>query len=196
MRKSLKQKRDKVAFEEAKKQLISFHKEESKHRLDIFYFDEMGVSLTPSIPYGWQQKGERILLPSKRSENQTVLGFINRQLKNQFFLFRGAANSEVVVECFNAFTKTLTKKTVVVLDNATPHTSRHFKKNQKEWESKGLFLFFIPPYSPELNLIERLWKEIKYSWLKPQFICNQINLENQLVDVLKGIGTKFTISFV
>ena len=123
----------------------------------------MGVNLTTSVPYGWQIKGQRILLPTKRSENQTVLGFVNKQLENQFFLFKGAANSKVVVECFNQFVDTLTKKTVVLLDDATPHTSKLFQSHQEVWKEKGLYLFFIPPYSPELNLLERLWKEIKYS---------------------------------
>ena len=125
-----------------------------------------------------------------------MLGFVNKQLENQFFLFKGTANSKVVVECFNQFVDTLTKKTVVLLDNARPHTSKLFQSHQEVWKEKGLYLFFIPPYSPELNLIEKLWNEIKYSWLKPQFIIDEIELENQLVDVLKNIGTKFTISFV
>ena len=196
MRKSLKHERNEDAFEHAKRHLEALHEQETEQRLDVFYFDEMGVNLTPSVPYGWQIKGQRILLPTKRSENQTVLGFVNKQLENQFFLFKGAANSKVVVECFNQFVDTLTKKTVVVLDNATPHTSKLFQSHQEVWKEKGLYLFFIPPYSPELNLLERLWKEIKYSWLKTQFIIDEIELENQLVDVLKNIGTKFTISFV
>ena len=173
----------------------TLHKQGKEQVLDVFYFDEMGVSLTPSVPYGWQMKGERILMPSKRSENQTVLGFVNKQLRNQFFLFKGAANSKVVVECFNQFAETLTKKTVVVLDNATPHTSEFFRSHQQAWKEKGLYLFFIPAYSPELNIIERLWKEIKYSCLKPQSIFNETELENQLMEILKNIGTKFNISF-
>ncbi len=196
MRRSLKHKRDPDAFQQAQEELIELHKHESEGDIDIFYFDEMGASLTPSVPYGWQQKGQRILLPSVRSENQTVLGFVNKQLDSQFFLFKGAANSKVAVHCFDAFAESLDKKTFVVLDNATIHTSKLFMDNQERWEKKGLFLFFIPPYCPELNLIERLWKEVKYSWLKPQFINDLETLQKQLIQILTSIGTEFTVSFV
>ena len=49
MRKSLKHKRDEEAFEQAKRHLKTLHKQEKEHVLDVFYFDEMGVSLTPSV---------------------------------------------------------------------------------------------------------------------------------------------------
>lgn len=35
------------------------------------------------------------------------------------------------------------------------------KAQQKQWEKKGLYLFFLPTYSPKLNLIEAEWHQIK-----------------------------------
>ncbi|NER02300.1 MAG: hypothetical protein F6K17_06475 [Okeania sp. SIO3C4] len=35
------------------------------------------------------------------------------------------------------------------------------KVKTKEWEQKGLYVFFQPTYSPELNLIEVEWHQIK-----------------------------------
>ncbi|WP_286817950.1 transposase [Desulfobacter sp. UBA2225] len=40
-----------------------------------------------------------------------------------------------------------------------------FKSQIGTWEERGLFLYFIPKYSPQLNLIEILWKHIRYFWL-------------------------------
>lgn len=196
MRRSLKNQRDQELFENAQSDLQHHHYQEDKELIDVYYFDEMGINLIPSVPYGWQQKGERIELPSTRSRNQTVLGFMNKKLKFYPYLFEGAANTDVVIECFDRFVEHIEKETIVVLDNASIHRSNRFMDKQEEWKQKGLKLFFIPPYSPELNLIERLWKEIKYNWLKPQFIKTKKQLENQLLYVLKNIGEKFTISFV
>jgi len=39
------------------------------------------------------------------------------------------------------------------------------KEKLAQWEEKGLFLFFLPTYSPHLNPIEILWRFIKYKWL-------------------------------
>src|SRR6056297_1564236 len=33
------------------------------------------------------------------------------------------------------------------------------------WEGRGLSIYRIPPYSPELNLIERFWQKLKYQWM-------------------------------
>jgi hypothetical protein len=43
----------------------------------------------------------------------------------------------------------------VVLDNAPQHTSSNaFKAKQLAWEQQPLFIHYLPPYSPEVNLIE------------------------------------------
>jgi transposase len=49
--------------------------------------------------------------------------------------------------------------------NTLEHEIALFDK-QEEWREKGLSLFFLPTYSPELNLIEILWRFIKYQWLE------------------------------
>jgi transposase len=65
------------------------------------------------------------------------------------------------VAVFDEFSLTIKKKTVVVIDNASVHTSALFKQNIEKWEKRGLFLKYLPTYSPELNLIEILWRFIK-----------------------------------
>lgn len=116
MRRSLKQKRDEVLFAFFQQELEHLHKLEAEGEIDVFYFDEAGVNLTPVIPYAWQQKNERYELPSRRSQNLTILGFMNQQSQCHSFLFEGAANSEIVMACMEAFAEQLRKKTVVVLD--------------------------------------------------------------------------------
>ena len=54
---------------------------------------------------------------------------------------------------------------MVVLDNASIHHSAAFDNRLEQWAEQGLLFYFLPPYCPELNLIEKLWKMIKYHWL-------------------------------
>ena len=75
-------------------------------------------------------------------------------------------NSDVVIVCIDKFSETLEKKTVLVLDNSSIHTNNAFLDKQEEWKEKGLTLFFLPTYSPQLNIIEILWLFIKYQWLE------------------------------
>ncbi len=60
----------------------------------------------------------------------------------------------------------------------------------------GFTLYFIPPYSSELNLIERLWLEVKYRWLDyPSYFASLNNLRTALDETLALIGTKYVVTF-
>src|SRR5659263_649697 len=56
------------------------------------------------------------------------------------------------------------------------------------WEKEGL-------YSPELNLIEILWRRIKYQWLSFDAYLSFQNLKERLLDVLQNVGVKYDIIF-
>lgn len=60
------------------------------------------------------------------------------------------------------------RKTVIVLDNASIHRSGMMKEMRPIWERRGLFLFYLPPYSPHLNIAETLWRILKGKWIRPQ----------------------------
>ena len=54
---------------------------------------------------------------------------------------------------------------MVVVDNAPIHTSDDFAEQKLLWQAQDLAVKFIPPYCPEFNLIELLWRKIKYEGL-------------------------------
>jgi transposase len=49
----------------------------------------------------------------------------------------------------------------MVLNNYSLHKTHFVRDKEKEWEAQGLYLFFLPPDSSELNLIEGEWHQIK-----------------------------------
>jgi len=163
--------------------------------LTSFFFDEMGISLTPTVPYAWQPIGEWIEIPSSRSKQINVMGVLNYESKLRCCVVEGSINSECVIGYFDQLSETLTKKTVVVIDNAPVHTSNDFQNQIEEWEEKGLYFYFLPPYSPELNLIEILWRMIKQHWLPLSSYESYRNLFDGLCDVLQRVGTELTIDF-
>ncbi|MDO9200584.1 MAG: transposase, partial [Hydrogenophaga sp.] len=86
------------------------------------------------------------------------------------------------------------KLTVVVLDNASIH--HHIDPNTlEEWMVRDRFiLLFLPPYSPELNLIEILWKQAKYHWRSFATWAKQ-DLLQEVQALFGGFGTKFKLSY-
>jgi len=63
------------------------------------------------------------------------------------------------------------------------------------WQKEGLYLKFLPPYCPELNLIEILWRKIKYEWLPLDAYQSFKTMTEALFEVIGGIGSKYRITF-
>ncbi len=139
--------------------------------------------------------GQTIEIPAAKSKRLNVLGFFNTDNALLPFSVYGSVNTETVIVCFDAFSETIKKKTVVVIDNAPIHRSQAFSERLPIWEKKGLFLKFLPAYSPELNLIEMLWRFIKYSWLPFSAYVNFATLVEAVEDILVLVGSKYTIAF-
>src|SRR5438552_17337004 len=66
VRKSLKSLRDPEAFERCKRALEALQKQETNGKIDLYYCDEAGFALDPTIPYAWQEAGEVIELPPRK----------------------------------------------------------------------------------------------------------------------------------
>jgi transposase len=100
-----------------------------------------------------------------------------------------------VIDFFDDFAKQIKKTTVVILDNASIHTSKLFKEQIHKWKELGLQLLFLPPYSPELNKIEILWKHMKYHYHKLEAYTSFDNLHDHVKNLLKGYGILYDINF-
>lgn len=70
--------------------------------------------------------------------------------------------------------------TVVVLDNAGFHKAKHIRDKESLWRAKGLFLRYLPPYSPQLNPIEACWRVLK-GFLMPRRLYTSLKDLNDAV---------------
>ena len=166
-----------------------------KSAFDLWYYDEAGVTLQPSLPYAWQRVGQRLELASAHGPRQNVLGFFNLYHQFHAFAFQGSIDANTVSHGFDLFRQQQQKPALVVVDNAPIHTREDFEEELDRWQKDDLYVKFLPPYCPELNLIELLWRKIKYEWLPLDAYLNFKTLTASLFDVLKGIGSKYRITF-
>lgn len=121
---------------------------------------------------------------------------MNRKNELHPYLFDQSINTAVVAACLNDFCKKIEKKTVVVMDNSSIHRSEEFEEYIARWKKKGLIIKYLIPYAPELNLIEILWRHIKYFWLPfSAYQCMEA-LREALEHILKDFGSKYQITFV
>ena len=154
--------------------------------------------MEPNIPYGWQKKGETIELESTRSPNLSALGFLTKDNTLVPYLIDSSVDRFVVVEVFEDFLSALdpTRRKVIVIDNAPTHVSEFFQLHEEHWkEQYNTDLFPLPTYSPELNLIEILWRFVKYKWLPWEAYQAIEKLQDEVWNIFLNVGEEFTISF-
>jgi len=97
--------------------------------------------------------------------------------------------------CFNQFSQHLNKPVFIMLDNAKIHTSHQFEEMIPLWRKKKLFVHYLPSYSPELNLIENLWRFIKYSWFPSYAYLSFEALVENGESILRNFGSEWIINF-
>ena len=156
------------------------------------------------MPYGWQEKGGQLKIPSVKSKRINVLGFMNRANDLFYYPVIGFVTSDTVIEVFEDFTTEMEdskyssndRYTIVMVDNASIHTSHKFREKIADWMiEKKLIVCFLPTYSPELNLIEILWRKVKYEWLNLLSIMSFKEFEQEVKDVFDSFGQEYRISF-
>lgn len=124
-----------------------------------------------------------------------MLGFLKPNHHLVPYMVEGKVDSAVVVECFEQFSQQIDKRTYVLIDNAPVHRSREFIDQIPKWVKRGLIVKYLPSYAPELNLIEILWRFMKYHWLPFSAYASFQCLLEAVEDILIRFGTDYTISF-
>lgn len=162
--------------------------------IDLFFADETGFNLVPYIPYGWQPIGKQTTIRSSKDHVCNLLGFLTRKGELKVWSTPKSINSDFVIECIDELADQVERPTVVVLDNAPWHASAKVKNKEKEWNEKDLYLFFLPTYSPHLNLIELLWRKIKYEWLKAEDYLSAKKLKEALKYIITKYDDEFSIN--
>lgn len=181
----------------ARQELEQLNGQADQGEIDLIYFDQSGFNLWAKVVYAWQKRGERIVVPVTRSKQQNVLGFMWHGCQRfESFVFEGSIDAGVVIDCFDRVAATLRRATVIVIDNAPMHTSADFEEKIEEWAERGLTIYRLPSYSPELNRIEMLWQKIKYDWLSWEAYKSAASLRQELDKVLSQIGSKYHVIFV
>lgn len=195
IRKRVKGEPDPAIYQQRKEALAILIQEDEEGIIDLRYFDESGFCLVPYIPYAWQEQGETLSIPSGHSKRLNVLGFMNKRNELEAYTIEGSVDSAVVIHFFNEFCQTIEGPTVVVVDNASIHRSEVFQEELPKWEQQGLLVFYLPEYSPELNLIEILWRFIKYEWIEFWAYDNFASLVQYVEGVIRGFGIQYKINF-
>jgi transposase len=107
---------------------------------------------------------------------------------------RCSSTSEISIGFFGELVKTVTKPLVIARDNVSIHRARTIQPALKLLEKKGITLKFLPPYSPELIRIEKLWWLMKHRWMALTRRTKE-ELEQAVDRVLASFSDEFKMKF-
>jgi len=143
------------------------------------YIDESGIEMSICKDRGWGKKSKKLV--GKKSgkyyqRTNIIAGYVNKKsIAPRVF------NDSCTTELFNSWVKHFLIKELVagqfvIMDNASFHKSQRTKELI---ESVGCKIIFLPPYSPDLNPIEKFWANMK-RWIK-----ERISDYTQLYDAIR-----------
>lgn len=137
------------------------HRQRRLRRRKVWFLDETGVNLSLRRTFGRSVGGSRAFgnVPKNYGAGITILGAMRRDGQLATLEVRGATD-ELVMLFFirEVLSAVLEKGDVVVLDNLTSHKTRQV---QAAFAALGVEVWYLPPYSPDLNPIELCWSKFK-----------------------------------
>ena len=142
----------------------------SKDENDPIYFADATHPQHNSVPsYGWIKKGQEKELKANCGRRRlNINGAINIETLEPTTGFYDTINADSTIDLFSKIeAKHPNAKTIyIIVDNARYYRSRLLKEYT---EGTKIKLIFLPPYSPNLNLIERYWKFFKKKVLNNRY---------------------------
>ena len=153
--------------------------------------DEAGFGRINKTKYCWCEKGVRPSVPCHHiREYRYAYGAIEPLTGDSFFYVMPYCNTV----CMNLFLEELSKKysedmIVLCCDGAAWHKSSTLEV------PKNVILQYIPPYTPEMNPIEQIWKEIRKRGFRNEVFGTLEKVVDRLCDTIRSL-TSDTVSSI
>ena len=130
---------------------------------EAFYEDEVDIHLNPRIGRDWMLPGtQKTVLTPGQNQKHYLAGALNTRTGQVLWVGNGRKNSYLFLLLLQRLREAFprARKLHVVLDNYGIHSSRLVQRALTEEFGGRIMLHFLPPYSPDHNRIERLWREL------------------------------------
>lgn len=128
---------------------------------NIKFLDEFGVHLGMTRLFGRADPSQRVVEATLgySGTHYTVVAALSLKAVSAPMILEGAMN-RLVFESYieSELAPTLKRGDIVIMDNLSAHKS---EKARLSIEARGARLEFLPPYSPDLNPIEKCWSKVK-----------------------------------
>lgn len=160
-----------------------------KGEIELYFGDAVHLIYGAELGYCWCVERQEVKSAYGR-KRFNVMGAYNAVTSETTVVSNDTyITSTEIIELFQLLReKNGDKKVVIILDNARYQKCKLVQENANKY---GIIIEYLPSYSPNLNLIERLWK-----WLRKKCLCNKYkeNFQefcNDILDTLSKTSNEF-----
>ena len=165
--------------------------EEKPESEEVLFIDAVHPEHNTMAAYGWIKRGQKRKLQTNSGRQRLNLhGAINAETLDVTVIESKTVDAGSTIDLLETLNQKypLSSRLHIILDNAR----YHYSKVVKDWveENDRINLVFLPVYSPELNLIERLWRFFKKNVLYNKYHENLNTFREASIEFFQGIGQR------
>ncbi len=182
--------------------------------IDLYFLDESGFAPTLPPGYTWARVGTRAIVPyvAPQGRRVNVLGALAPAGPHPRLAYQsrtGKIDSAAFLEFLWRDVATLPaapehlppgyrrdRPCVIVLDNYSVHRSAVVKEVLPALAAAGVTFFYLPPYSPEFNAIEPLWRHVKHEDMPVRSYDTADALKTAVDDILDDHAARLVHSTI
>lgn len=153
----------------------------------IYFGDEAGVRSDHHAGTTWAPKGRTPVVSSTGARfGMNLVSAVSAQGEFRFMVAKGKVGAKVFVEFLRRLLHKAARPIFLIVDGHPAHKAKMVKKFLAQHEGE-LRLFFLPPYSPELNPDERVWNDLKNNTIGRKVITGPDELKREVLNDLRSI---------
>ncbi|WP_200861592.1 IS630 family transposase [Methylohalobius crimeensis] len=159
-----------------------------QEKAEIHWGDETGVLSVEHHPRGYAPEGKTpvLVLPQSGRIRINLIASITAQGKVRFMCYTGPFSADPMIRFLRRLIRGAERKVFLILDNHKVHHSRKVR----DWIAKypeRIELFFLPPYSPDLNPDEYLNADLKARLHAGEPVKDGTHLKRKVLSHLRSI---------
>lgn len=183
-----------MAFDQARQDISRLRAQAQAGEIELAYVDEAGFAQTHPNRSAWTPVGEQHRIHAARGKRLNVVAALLSSGKVFSAKLWCTFNAKLFIGFVGLLQKQTDKPLTIILDNASIHKAKAIAPHLKYLRSQGVTLYFLPPYSPELNRIEKLWHLMKHTWMAVKH-RDPSTLEADVDEILNNFGTTYNMAF-
>ncbi len=161
--------------------------EAKKLKAKIFFEDEAGIRSDFHAGTTWGEKGRTPIIRATGNRfGMNMISAISPRGDLRFMVVDGTVNGGVFIGFLKRLIKDVKHKIFLILDGHPTHRSKLVQEFVKKTKGK-LRLFFLPPYSPELNPDEQVWNNVKNHVVGRTLVQDKPDLKKKIVGALRSL---------